>query len=80
MTVNSIVYFDHPMRHDLPIIELMSRTPVLLAFVIHVPPLETRLDVLSRAELARQLERWKDTGWIQNERLPVYWIMRHKLD
>ncbi|MEI4462032.1 hypothetical protein SZL87_06255 [Exiguobacterium indicum] len=69
MTVNSIVYFDHPMRHDLSIIELMSRMPVLLAFGDTLsPPLETRLDVLSRAELARQLERWKDTGWIQNER------------
>ncbi len=69
MTVNSIVYLDHPMRHDLPIIELMSRTPVLITFADQFSPtIDMRLDILSREEIIRRFERWKTTGWIQNER------------
>ncbi|MGI1804641.1 hypothetical protein ACRPK8_02805 [Exiguobacterium sp. TDN 0502] len=67
MTINSVLYFDHPMRHDLPIIELMSRTPMLLAFSDSLSPLDTYLAVLSRDELTDRLYDWHQTGRIRNE-------------
>lgn len=67
MTINSVLYFDHPMRHDLPIIELMSRTPMLLAFSNSLSPLDAHLAVLSREELTDRLNDWHQTGRIRNE-------------
>lgn len=68
MTINSVIYFDHPMRHDLPIIELMSRTPILLTFSDSLSPsIASQLTVLSRDALAERLQDWQQTGRIQND-------------
>lgn len=68
MTINSLLYIDQSTRHDLPVIELMSRTPVLLAFSDTLPfDIKERLAAFNRQALQLAFQQWHDTGIISNE-------------
>lgn len=63
MTINSLLYIDQSTRHDLPVIELMSRTPVLLAFSDTLPfSVRDRLATFERSELDAAMQQWQETG------------------
>ncbi|HCN57714.1 MAG TPA: hypothetical protein DIS82_06105 [Exiguobacterium sp.] len=63
MTINSLLYIDQSTRHDLPVIELMSRTPVLLAFSDTLPfSVKDRLATFERSELDAAMQQWQETG------------------
>ncbi|OIN65800.1 hypothetical protein BLD48_13675 [Exiguobacterium sp. KRL4] len=67
MTINSLLYIDQSTRHDLPVIELMSRTPVLLAFSDTLPfPIKERLATFEREALQATMEQWHETSVVSN--------------
>ena len=67
MTINSLLYIDQSTRHDLPVIELMSRTPVLLAFSDTLPfSVRDRLATFERSELDAAMQQWQETGVVLN--------------
>lgn len=67
MTINSVVYIDQPTRHDLPVIELMSRTPVLIAFSNTLPfHIKDRLATVDRESIQRAFQEWHETSIVSN--------------
>lgn len=67
MTINSLLYIDQSTRHDLPVIELMSRTPVLLAFSDTLPfSVRDRLATFERSDLDAAMQQWQETGVVLN--------------
>ncbi|WP_214847282.1 hypothetical protein [Exiguobacterium sp. s193] len=67
MTINSVLYVDQTIRHDLPVIELMSRTPVLMAFSDTLAlDIKTQLAVVSRSELEEAFATWHATSRVPN--------------
>jgi len=67
MTINSLLYIDQSTRHDLPVIELMSRTPVLLAFSDTLSfNVRERLATFDRQELDAAIKQWHETSVVSN--------------
>ena len=67
MTINSLLYIDQSTRHDLPVIELMSRTPVLLAFADTLSfSIRDRLATFERSELDSAMKQWHETSVVSN--------------
>lgn len=67
MTINSLLYIDKPTRHDLPVIELMSRVPVLVAFSDTLSfDIKAHLAVVSRTAIEAAFETWRTTSRVPN--------------
>ncbi|MGE6553785.1 hypothetical protein [Exiguobacterium artemiae] len=67
MTINSLLYIDQSTRHDLPVIELMSRTPVLLAFSDTLSfNVRERLATYDRERLAAAIKQWHETSVVSS--------------
>ena len=67
MTMNSLLYIDQSTRHDLSVIELMSRTPVLLAFSDTLPfSVRDRLATFERSDLDAAIKQWHETSVVSN--------------
>ncbi|WP_214849727.1 hypothetical protein [Exiguobacterium sp. s138] len=67
MTINSLLYIDQSTRHDLPVIELMSRTPVLLAFSDTLSfSVRDRLATFERSNLDAAIKQWHETSVVSN--------------
>ncbi|WP_114571720.1 hypothetical protein [Exiguobacterium flavidum] len=68
MTINSLLYVDVPVIHDMAVIDVMSRTPVLIAFAEAAEGVKQVLSRTSRVELREDFKRFIATGVVRSDR------------